>query len=322
MTVETVETYANGTRPGTDVEVRRPAESSQLLHYGGPSAAVMRASLSERIAYAEQLAQAGLLPEAYRRNPANVLLAIEKGEALGIHHVVAMEGIHIIKGKSTLSAQLMRALIQRAGHQFDLVEMTRDRAVVECARRERPDRVFRHEWTIEDAREAELTTHSSSEERWRKYRKAMLAARVTSEAGNAHFSDVLAGMVWTPEDLGAVVDEAGRIVDMTPRVTSAEIAGQAVGNAVPPAGDVATPTPAPEPQVSKAQQVAFWAMDHRRTARQIEECIEKNGNDPAMAETVADPNGVATTLAKFLAARLIALDPEPATEPAPEGVAG
>lgn len=40
--------------------------------------------LSERLRYAEALAQSGLLPGAYRGRPANVLVAIETGHMLGI----------------------------------------------------------------------------------------------------------------------------------------------------------------------------------------------------------------------------------------------
>lgn len=193
--------------------------STELARYGGPSSAVARASLPERMEYAKALAQAGLLPDAYRQNPANVLLAIEKSEALGIHHMVGIESIHIIKGKSTLSAELMRALIQRAGHMFDIVEQTNEKAIVECSRREKPEKVFRHEWTVQDANAAELTTDHRSEERWRKFRKSMLVARVTSEAARTHFADVLAGMVYTPEEMGADVDDAGRIIDVTATAT-------------------------------------------------------------------------------------------------------
>lgn len=192
--------------------------STDLVRYGGPSAAVTAASLPERLEYATALAQAGLLPADYRRNPANVLLAIEKGEALGIHHMMAIESIHVINGRTSQSAELMKALILRAGHMFDVVEQTPEKAVVECARRERPEKVFRHEWTIEEARTAELLSSGT----WKKYPKAMLAARVTSEAARAHFSDVLAGMVYTPEELGADIDGNGRIVDVTGTATVAD----------------------------------------------------------------------------------------------------
>lgn len=206
----------------TDVEVRT-APAGMVMH-GGPSAAIARASLADRWRFAESLSQANLLPESYRGKPANVLLAIEKSEALGIHHMVGIESIHIIKGKSSLSAELMRALIQRAGHMFDLIEQTPEKAVIECARRERPDRVFRHEWTIAEARQAGLLSNDN----WKKYPKAMVAARVTSEAARAHFSDVLAGMVYVPEELGAMVDESGEPVDITGTATVLPAAQPAV----------------------------------------------------------------------------------------------
>lgn len=220
------------TTTSTEIEIRQAAP---IPHHGGPSAAVSRASLPERLQYAKALAQAGLLPRAYQQNPANVLIAMEKGEAIGIHHMTAMESVHVINGKATLSAELMRALIVRAGHQFDVTVITREKAVVECARRERPDRVFTIEFTEEDAKEAGLLA-GPNKDNWRKYRKQMLVARVTSFAARTHFSDVLAGMVYVPEELGAIVDESGEPVDVTPTAT------------IHPIG----PTPATEPDADPA----------------------------------------------------------------------
>lgn len=188
---------------------------TDLVRVGGTSSAITTASLGERMEYAKALAQAGLLPRHFRENPANVLLAIEKGEALGIHHMTAIDSLHVIDGKVGLSSELMRGLILRAGHTFDIAENTAEKAAVDVARHERPNRVSRFEFTIEDARTAQLL----GKDVWKKYPKAMLLARATSMAARAVFADVLAGMGYTPEELEPSGGATGNFIDVTGTAT-------------------------------------------------------------------------------------------------------
>ena len=89
-----------------------------------PNALVVRedsmapAAVQARIAYAKSLAASSLLPDAYRERPANVLLAIEYGQALGIKPIAALNGINVIKGKPTMSADLMASVVRKAGHKL------------------------------------------------------------------------------------------------------------------------------------------------------------------------------------------------------------
>lgn len=164
--------------------------------------------LSAKIAYAERLAQAGLLPAAYRSQPANVLLIVEQAEALGIPVMTALNGVHVIDGKPTISPALMSALVRRAGHKL---RVTGDdtRAVAEIVRADDPDFTFRSEWTLERAKKAGLAGRGS----WGKYPAAMLKARAISEVCRDACQEVVAG-VYTPEELGAdvVVDADGDVI--------------------------------------------------------------------------------------------------------------
>lgn len=168
--------------------------------------------LSAKIAYAERLAQAGLLPAAYRSQPANVLLIVEQAEALGIPVMTALNGVHVIDGKPTISPALMSALVRRAGHKL---RVTGDdtHAVAEIIRADDPDFTFRSEWTLERAKKAGLAGRGS----WGKYPAAMLKARAISEVCRDACQEVVAG-VYTPEELGAdvVVDADGDVVAAVP----------------------------------------------------------------------------------------------------------
>jgi hypothetical protein len=89
----------------------------------GTDVAYLHSPLQERKEYAAALAAAGeLVPSGFRdrngaANPAKLLLAFETGVMLGIHPLAALNGIHVIEGKPTISPALMSALVRRAGPQ-------------------------------------------------------------------------------------------------------------------------------------------------------------------------------------------------------------
>lgn len=161
---------------------------------------VLAGSLEERINYAKALAASDLLPQAYRGKPANVMIALELGNALGIAPTTALYGINVIQGKPTLGAETMRAVVLAHGHRFDVIAFSDTEAVVRVARRERPEDTSDFSFTIADARRAGLAGGN-----YDKYPKAMLLARATTQACRAIFPDVLAGVSYAPEELEPVV---------------------------------------------------------------------------------------------------------------------
>lgn len=150
-------------------------------------------------AWVTKIAQSDLLPDAYRGKPANVLLAVETGRALGISPVEAINKINIIKGKPTISPELMAALVRRAGHKVR-VSATDTRAEVTIIRADDPDFVPDPVvWTIEKAKRAGI----ANRDQWSRYPSAMLRSRALSEACRMWASDALAGVTYTPEEMHA-----------------------------------------------------------------------------------------------------------------------
>jgi hypothetical protein len=147
---------------------------------------------------AKLLAEASLMPESYRRQPANVLMAMEVSESLGISLMQAIQGVTVIKGKLTMSAELMRALVLRAGHQLRVDTLTEQGCRMVAARREWPDDVQTFEFTMADAQRAGLVGQGGN---YGKFPKAMLLARCTTMACRAVFPDVIAGVSYAPEEL-------------------------------------------------------------------------------------------------------------------------
>ncbi|MEU0356544.1 recombinase RecT [Streptomyces cyaneofuscatus] len=161
--------------------------------------------------FSEALAGAALLPGEYRGNPGSVLWALEYGRALGLDVVTTITTIHVIKGKPTQSADLMLSRAREAGHRVR-IKSDRQRCVVSIVRHDDPDDENVIEWTLEDAKTA-LLYPGKPDSNWAKYPRAMLRARAIAECVRAACPEVLHGAIYTAEELGARVDDAGLPVE-------------------------------------------------------------------------------------------------------------
>lgn len=161
-------------------------------------------TLSGKVAYAQTLAAASLLPKSYKDNPGNVLLAMELGDALGISPIQAITAVHVIEGKPSASADLIGSLVRKAGHRLRVTGDDKQATAI-VIRADDPDFPFEATWDIAKAQKAGLT----GKDVWKKYPAAMLKARAITEACRAGASDALYGVVYTPEELGAEVDGDG-----------------------------------------------------------------------------------------------------------------
>lgn len=181
-------------------------------------------SMQASLAYAHELANSNLLPGNYRKNPANVLFALEMGRTLGITAMAAITGIHVIEGKPSPSPALMTALIRKAGHKvrikLDREAMTATATII---RADDPDFVFEAVWDLTRAVDAGLcemrngkTYARDSKGKalpWEKYPHAMLKWRALSEVCRDAAEDCLFGLHYTPEELGVEVNEDGTVVE-------------------------------------------------------------------------------------------------------------
>lgn len=173
---------------------------TELMNYTN-----QQVSLQDKVAYAERLAGASLLPRDYMNKPANVLLAMDMGDAMGIPPIQAINEIHVIEGKPSASANLIGAMVRRAGHKLR-VQGDDKSATAQIIRADDPDFTFEVTWDIDRAKQAGLM---SGKNNWAKYPAAMLKARAITEVARAATPDALYGVIYTPEELGAVVNEDG-----------------------------------------------------------------------------------------------------------------
>lgn len=177
--------------------------STELVKHQPPAA-----SLPEKMQYARALAESGMLPSQYRKQPANLLYALEYAESLGLHPMAAITGIHVIEGKPSASSALISALVRRAGHKLR-VRGNDQEAVAQIIRADDPDFTFEARWTMARAEQAGLARKPV----WKNYPAAMLKARAITEVARDACEEALSGMHYTPEELGANVDAEGVPVD-------------------------------------------------------------------------------------------------------------
>ena len=115
-------------------------------------------------------------------------------QAEGRHPAIAARDYHIIEGRPTLKADTMLARFQEAGGRVDWQTLSNTEASA----------TFSHpsggsismSWTIQDAVLAGLANRAN----WKRYPRAMLRARLISEAIRTVFPAVLCG-AYTPEEV-------------------------------------------------------------------------------------------------------------------------
>jgi hypothetical protein len=141
------------------------------------------------------------VPESLRGRPAAVGAAILAGRELGIGPMTALRQLHVIKGAPSMSALLMRALIQSHGHRIRVVESTSTRCTMTGRRADddASDEPVKVTYTLDDARLAGL----AKLDQWQKRPRAMLLARATGELARSTFADVIVGIPYTSEELAS-----------------------------------------------------------------------------------------------------------------------
>ena len=157
---------------------------------------ISSASLPDRMQFAKALAASDLVPVAFRGKPANILLATEYGNALGIAPAVALSEINVIQGTPTLSAAMMAALAREAGHR---VRVTGDAESATCTILRADDPDFEHTatWTKKKAQDAGLWGRGH----WSKDPGTMLRWRAISECVRFACPEVLGGLKYTPDEV-------------------------------------------------------------------------------------------------------------------------
>jgi 5'-3' exonuclease len=129
--------------------------------------------------------------------PQAVLMTLLAGRELGLTAMASLRAIHVVEGRPTMSADLMRALILKSGdvNYFRCVERTTEQSTWEAQRGNDPP--LRLTYTMDDARTAGVVKPNSG---WAKYPQDMLVARASSKLARLIAPDILHG-IFLPEEI-------------------------------------------------------------------------------------------------------------------------
>ena len=181
------------TQPGNTLPAPAPTEGSTAL-----MAWAQEADLAYQMA--QKLAATSFVPQSLRGKPGDITAAILAGSELGLKPMATLKSIDVIQGTPALRAHAMRAVVQKQGHEIELVESTPQHCVMR-GRRKGSDTWQEVTWTIQRAAQMKLTEKGE----WKKQPQNMLVARATGELCRLIASDALHGMPYVSEELEGTV---------------------------------------------------------------------------------------------------------------------
>ena len=156
---------------------------------------------------AKAMAASGFFQDTKQASQA--IVKILAAREIGFGPFAGMTGINIIQGKPAFGANIMAAAVKRSGrYNYRVTEMTDKACVIEFME------FLGGKWqmmgvssfTIEDAKKA--ATKNTD-----KFPRNMLFARAMSNGVRWYCPDVMNGsIVYTPEELGAEVDQDGEVI--------------------------------------------------------------------------------------------------------------
>lgn len=153
----------------------------------------------------EILSKSGFFEDC--RQAAQAVVKILAGAELGFPAFSSMVGIHIIKGKPALGANLIAAAVKRSNrYNYRVLEL--NDKVCKIAFLEQGKEIGISEFTAADAARAGTVNMN-------KFPRNMLFARAMSNGVRFFCPDIFLGAtVYTPDELGATIDSDGNVIEL------------------------------------------------------------------------------------------------------------
>lgn len=192
-------TAPNG--PSSKTLTDQRAIERQAVDYGLVSADLQPQDLRSAEVIAKWIVASGLYPQF--RTPAAVFAVIMRGKELGLGVTTALAGFHVVEGKPTASADLIRSLAARSGKckYFRLVHSDENYAEWETWHADHPEPT-RYKYTIEEAHQAGLRGGN-----WQKRPRDMICKSAASKLARIVYPGETLGL-YEPSEFGDVYGEA------------------------------------------------------------------------------------------------------------------
>lgn len=240
---------------------------------------------------ADLIYQTPFVPKGLR-TPGGTLGAMMYGRELGLPPITSLQSLHEINGKVGMSAEMMRARITAAGHEFVIVEATAQRCRIRCRRKE--DKLDPEAWRVVEYLYSEAVLagddrNKEGRQQGTNYQKRpvdMLVARCTTRAARWHFPEEIHGLSSAEEldDLARSAEFEGPAPTSTAPVARTPKAERVTTRATRAASKPAAPPPTDRPaQASEAPGGPSEAEDvHDAEVVEVEDSapIDAAGEEP------------------------------------------
>ena len=177
-------------------------------------------TISEVMTVGQTMAASGYFQDA--KEAAQAVVKILAGREMGFGPFASMTGINIIKGKPAIGGNLMAAAVKNHP-KYNYQVVTLDADTCELAFFEGSKELGRSIFTKEDAKAAEvgrMVAPGATGNMIARFARNMLFNRAMSNGVRWYCPDVFLGApVYTPDELGAQMNDNGDIIDLTPTVT-------------------------------------------------------------------------------------------------------
>lgn len=180
--------------------------------------------LAQDVEYAKLVSAGAMLPQQYRGKPADILIAIGLGRAMGLSAAESLYRINVIQGRPTASAELVAANVRRAGHVLRVKgDETQARAVI--IRSDDPDFEFESVWNLDRAKQMGLLDKDG----WKKQPGTMMRWRAVTEVARLACPEALYGVAYVREE----IEDDNPAPAPTQRVSAADFMASAAPAAEP-----------------------------------------------------------------------------------------
>lgn len=155
-------------------------------------------TVQDTINFANSVAGGSLLPPEYQRNPANVIIAVNLGQSMGLSPAESLYRINVINRKPTASAELIAAQVRKAGHKLRITkDEARQSVTATIVRCDDPD------YPISETRDAAWAQRMglASKDNYRKQPMTMLTWRAITAAAREACPEALYGVAYTPDEM-------------------------------------------------------------------------------------------------------------------------
>ena len=184
---------------------------------------VTQNQLGQSVEWAKLVASSDIIPEAYKGKPANILIATGFGAAMGLSQAESLYRISVIKGKPTMSAELIAAQVRNAGHKLRIVKDEKKQSVTAIiVRRDDPDYPISVTRDLAWAHKMGLDqpNRNGTPSNYQKQPMTMLTWRAISAVAREACPEALFGAAYTPDEMHDMDQPQVTVHDVEPGTPS------------------------------------------------------------------------------------------------------